>query len=94
MQKKWFAILTVIFVALAAPFFCSGQKLTIVHANDTHSQLFPFGPMDDYGGIAGVSYLIRKAKHDNGEVLALHAGDAFVGTYCLSRLGREASLFS
>ncbi|MBN1225240.1 MAG: 5'-nucleotidase C-terminal domain-containing protein [Candidatus Aminicenantes bacterium] len=90
MLRKCCVVLFIFFIALAVPFFCSGQKLTIVHANDTHSHLFPFGPMDHYGGMARVSYLIRKARHDNGEVLVLHAGDAFVGTFAFNKyLGYE-----
>ncbi|MFC2164698.1 bifunctional metallophosphatase/5'-nucleotidase [Acidobacteriota bacterium] len=85
MRKKIIATLFLFIVPLVAPLMCHGQKLTIVHVNDTHSHLFPFGPNNSYGGIAKVSYLIRKARHDNGEVLALHAGDAFVGSFAFNR---------
>jgi 5'-nucleotidase/UDP-sugar diphosphatase len=67
------------------PLVCTAQELVILHANDTHSHIYPFGP-DKWGGIARVSHLIRKARYVNGSnILALHAGDAFVGTFAFNK---------
>ncbi len=55
--------------------------LTILHANDTHSALFPFGPEKEYGGIARMSALVKKIRAGGGNVLALNAGDVFVGSF-------------
>jgi len=70
---------------LFLPVLCSAQELVILHANDTHSHIFPYGP-DKWGGIARVSHLIEKARHANGgNILSLHAGDAFVGTFAFNK---------
>jgi 5'-nucleotidase len=55
--------------------------LTILHTNDTHSALFPFGPQDSLGGIARASTLIKSLKGQGGNVLVLNAGDVFVGSF-------------
>jgi len=85
MQKKSITTFVLFLFALMVPVMCQGQELTIVHVNDTHSHLFPFGPNNTYGGMAKTSYLIRKARHNNKEVLVLHAGDAFVGTFAFNK---------
>ena len=61
------------------------KELVILHTNDTHSNLFPFGPHDQYGGIARMSTLIKKLRSENQNVVALHAGDAFVGTFAFNK---------
>lgn len=55
--------------------------LTILHANDTHSNLFPFPTGEQYGGIARMATMIGQLRAQNANVLALHAGDVFVGTF-------------
>ncbi len=90
----------------------NGAKvLTILHANDTHSAMLPFGfpalpgpfawlkgvpgagwgpgAMDagraadvrETGGIARMATLIKGLRRGSGNVLALHAGDVFVGSF-------------
>lgn len=59
-------------------------KLTILHTNDTHSQLAPF-PMDGgrnqgLGGIAIRSSLIDRIRSEEEHILLLDAGDIFQGT--------------
>jgi 5'-nucleotidase len=73
-------------ILLYIPWPGSGAKLiTILHANDTHSHLYSFGPFNDYGGIARMSALIKKLKRKNENVLTLHAGDVFVGTFAFNK---------
>ena len=50
------------------------KELVILHTNDTHSNLFPFGPHDHYGGIARMSTMIKKLRSENENLLAVHAG--------------------
>ena len=62
----------------------SPSKLTILHTNDTHSQMDPF-PMDGgrnqgLGGIAGRGQLINQIRNEEEHVLLLDAGDIFQGT--------------
>ena len=60
------------------------QKLTILHTNDVHSRLEPFG--DDggkyagQGGVAARAALIEKIRREEEHVLLLDAGDIFQGT--------------
>jgi 2',3'-cyclic-nucleotide 2'-phosphodiesterase (5'-nucleotidase family) len=82
MSRRFFAFLVLFFFLASAPFLLSQQKvLTILHTNDTHSCLFPFGPQDSLGGIARMSTLIKQLKAKDTNVLTLHAGDVFVGTF-------------
>lgn len=85
MTKKLFGIVCA--VALAAGMAVPGcaqdtpVTLTILHSNDTHSTLLPFGPNKEYGGIARMSALIKRIRARGGNVLALNAGDVFVGSF-------------
>jgi 5'-nucleotidase / UDP-sugar diphosphatase len=86
MSRKLFLVLVVSVFLAGVPYLSCGQKtLTILHTNDTHSALFPFGPQDNYGGIARMSTLIKSLKSKNAHVLALNAGDVFVGSFTFNR---------
>ena len=73
---------------LTAMYFGSSRAqmdtLTILHVNDTHSNLAPIGPRTagltgTQGGIARAASLIGLQKATNPNALLLHAGDLFVG---------------
>jgi 5'-nucleotidase len=83
MNKKFFGGLVLLLFLSSVPVLWCAQKtyLTILHTNDTHSTLFPYGPFDSWGGIARVSSLIKEIKARNRNVLILNAGDVFVGTF-------------
>jgi 2',3'-cyclic-nucleotide 2'-phosphodiesterase (5'-nucleotidase family) len=89
MIKKFLALLVVLFFLVFVPPPSSAEQLTILHTNDTHSHLYSFGPMNRYGGIARMSYLIKKLKRKNGwqnrGVIALNSGDVFVGTFAFNK---------
>jgi len=71
-----------VLAAIAVPGSAQSSKLTILHANDTHSTLFPFGPRAQFGGISRMSTLVKERRAAAGEsVLAFHAGDVFVGSF-------------
>ncbi len=85
-MRKYLSLLgmvAILLVGLTAP--AHAEKLVILHTNDTHSNLFPFGTYNQYGGIARMSTKIKKLKAKNTNVLALHAGDAFVGTFVFNK---------
>lgn len=85
MTKKISGIFALFIFLLFVPLFCFSQELVLLHTNDTHSHLYPFGP-GKWGGIARVSHLIEKARHANGgNILALHSGDAFVGSFAFNK---------
>ena len=89
-MAKNFSLL-LIFIALLVwiPAQGSADQLTILHTNDTHSHLYPFGPMNKYGGIARMSYLIKELKRKNRwagrSVVTLNSGDVFVGTFAFNK---------
>src|SRR3989442_14590782 len=73
--------------SLTAPLLeaLAGETLiTILHTNDTHSQIDPFPPDDRLyagkGGVARRATLVSRIRKDNPNTLLIDAGDAFQGT--------------
>lgn len=73
--------------ALSAPLMnvLPGEKLiTILHTNDTHSQIDPVDANDkqyaDKGGVARRATLVKRVRKDNANTLLIDAGDVFQGT--------------
>lgn len=89
MKKRFFVLLVLFALIVWIPCQVSAKHLTILHTNDTHSNLYPFSPRDDYGGIARMSYLIKELKTDairkGRPVIALNSGDVFVGTFAFNK---------
>ena len=69
---------SVLLMAFLGVFGLQAQSdtLTIVHVNDTHSNLAPSGMI---GGIARAATVIGEARMTDPNVLVLHAGDLFIG---------------
>ena len=62
-----------------------GEKLiTILHTNDTHSQIDPLpandGQYPDMGGVARRATLVKRTRKENPNTLLIDAGDVFQGT--------------
>lgn len=72
------------------------QKLTILHTNDTHSNIETFPDNHaKYPGRGGVSKryeLIQKIRAEEEHVLLLDAGDIFQGTPYFNRFGGELEI--
>ncbi len=85
MTRKLLVTIVSLFLVLSIPSLFFAEELTILHANDTHSHLYPFGPNDSYGGIDRMSFLIKDIKRRNGNVLTFHAGDVFVGSFAFNK---------
>jgi 5'-nucleotidase len=73
--------------ALAAPLLepQPGETLiTILHTNDTHSQIDPLPANDKQhpgeGGVARRATLVKRIRRENPQTLLVDAGDAFQGT--------------
>src|SRR5437660_6727727 len=73
--------------ALAEPLLevIAGETLiTILHTNDTHSQIDPVAESDkQYGGKGGVARratLVKRVRKENPNTLLIDAGDVFQGT--------------
>jgi 5'-nucleotidase len=60
------------------------RKLTILHTNDTHSQIDPIADNDPQfpglGGIARRAEIIKKIRREEENVLLLDSGDIYQGT--------------
>ncbi|OCB78619.1 bifunctional metallophosphatase/5'-nucleotidase [Flavobacterium crassostreae] len=69
------------------------KQLTILHTNDVHSHIDPFGPEDprnaNMGGVARRAALIASIRRENPNVLLLDAGDIFQGTPYFNYYGGE-----
>lgn len=61
-----------------------GEKLVILHTNDTHSNIEPFpanhNKFPNRGGVARRFKMIQEVREQNNQVLLLDAGDIFQGT--------------
>jgi 5'-nucleotidase len=59
-------------------------RITLLHTNDTHSRIEPFGPgsgnLTGRGGIARRAALVKQIRKAIPNVLLLDAGDVFQGT--------------
>lgn len=69
------------------------RKITILHTNDVHSHIDPFGPEDgrnaNKGGVARRATLIANIRKENPNTLLLDAGDIFQGTPYFNYYGGE-----
>ncbi|OEY73197.1 metallophosphatase [Salegentibacter salarius] len=69
------------------------KHITILHTNDVHSHIEPFGPDDsrnpNMGGVARRATLIQQIKNENPNTLLLDAGDIFQGTPYFNFYGGE-----
>lgn len=58
--------------------------ITILHTNDTHSQIDPLPENDRQypgkGGVARRATLVKRVRHENPNTLLIDAGDVFQGT--------------
>lgn len=71
----------------------SSKKITILHTNDVHSHIDPFGPEDgrnaNLGGVARRFTLIESIRKENPNTLLFDAGDIFQGTPYFNYYGGE-----
>lgn len=69
------------------------KKITILHTNDVHSHIDPFGPDDgrnaNQGGVARRATLVEAIRKENPNTLLLDAGDIFQGTPYFNYYGGE-----
>lgn len=69
------------------------KKITILHTNDVHSHIDPFGPDDgrnaNKGGVARRASIIESIRKENSNTLLLDAGDIFQGTPYFNYYGGE-----
>ena len=68
-------------------------KITVLHTNDVHSHIDPFGPDSgknaNKGGVARRATLIQKLRNENPHTLLFDSGDIFQGTPYFNYFGGE-----
>lgn len=73
--------------------FAKRKHITILHTNDVHSHIDPFGPDDkrnaNKGGVARRATLVENIRKENPNTLLLDAGDIFQGTPYFNYYGGE-----
>jgi 5'-nucleotidase len=71
----------------------NATQITILHTNDVHSHIDPFGPDDgrnpNKGGVARRASLVQSIRNENPNTLLLDAGDIFQGTPYFNYYGGE-----
>jgi len=84
------------FMVIWAILTSAQTPLVIVHTNDTHSQLEPFGPGEGYdsgmGGILRRETIIRRIKLSEPNVLVFESGDFVQGTPYFNLFKGEAEM--
>ncbi|HDL78484.1 MAG TPA: T9SS type A sorting domain-containing protein [Bacteroidetes bacterium] len=88
---RFLSLLLLIFLFAYTQAFSGEQRRTmtpdtivIIHLNDTHSHLLPFGPktaqyVSKIGGMARIATLIKRTRAEDKNVLLIVAGDLMVG---------------
>jgi 5'-nucleotidase len=66
------------------------DTLTILHLNDTHSHILPYGPKDaegnwTWGGMARIATLVGMNRMSANKLMLLHAGDVFLGDFMFQK---------
>ncbi len=71
----------------------SKRHITILHTNDVHSHIDPFGPEHprnpNMGGVARRASIVEAVRAENPDTLLLDAGDIFQGTAYFNYYGGE-----
>ena len=71
----------------------NSKHITILHTNDVHSHIDPFGPEDgrnaNQGGVARRAALIESIRLENPNTFLFDAGDIFQGTPYFNYYGGE-----
>lgn len=104
-MRRLIAVFIALLLLLTSAASAEELKLGILHVNDTHGHLLPFGinHEDGWAGFARLRVAIQRQRADTSyQWLTLHAGDAFQGTplsilltgfldiECLNQMGFDA----
>ncbi len=83
-MKRFATLILIALLAAASGQAQQAHTLTILHINDSHSNLLPSAPRTlagegTVGGIARAATVIQNERLSADPVLTLHAGDVFIG---------------
>jgi len=75
-----------LFLMTAPPAAAQSAQITLLHINDTHSHLAPWGPKDAYldgtlGGLPKAAAIVAMEKAADPNALFVHAGDFMEGDF-------------
>lgn len=90
MKFKFTILLPLVFIVFTASVVAQPDTLTIIHVNDTHSHLLPWGPKNEsgvgtMGGMARIASTIGSLKMTEPNPILLHAGDVFGGDFMFNK---------
>ncbi len=96
-MRRLVAVAAVAVVLLAGLVYGQTDTLVVIHINDTHSHLMPFGPktasgVPKIGGMARAAHVIKELKSAATKSLLLHGGDLMVGDFMYTRFRGVAEL--
>ncbi|MBN1893041.1 5'-nucleotidase C-terminal domain-containing protein [bacterium] len=80
-ERSTLVAAAVLFTVIAAvmPAGCQNDTLTVIHVNDSHSDLSPYAS-GEYGGIARAATVIGGWKMTEPNPILIHAGDFLIGS--------------
>lgn len=84
MPWKTTARILIVMMLIASTSFGQNKTITLLHLNDTHSNLAPLGPRTAHlegtvGGIARAATVIEMTQRFDRNAIVLDAGDLFIG---------------
>ncbi len=90
MRSKLTTMILFLFIFTISLVYGQADVITIIHVNDTHSHLVPWGPKNasdvgTVGGMARMATLIGTIKATTPNTLTLHAGDVFGGDFMFNK---------
>lgn len=96
-MTRFFCTLFIAMLAATGSLPAQTDTVTILHLNDTHSQLAPLGPRDallegTVGGVARAATVIGMTRMETPGALVLHAGDVSIGDLLYTRYFAVAEL--
>ncbi len=89
-HRLWGLILLALFFLAGQTFATTPDTLVVIHVNDSHSHLLPFGQKNKngvptMGGLARIATLAKETRQQEKNILFFHAGDLFVGDFMWDR---------
>ncbi len=90
MLRRFSAAFLLAFLSFVSLGLAQTDTLVVIHINDTHSHLVPYGPKNaegvpKLGGLARAAHIVRELQARATKTLELHGGDLMVGDFMYTR---------